>query len=136
LSAPDWSYLPTHPLHRGWKKPTRSPATGRNPSHRCACQQPPCWTTWCYACTRVSMAQRPYVSSYRTQQDSNTVNYGRHRATLQEYRVTPLLSLSTCLMSPSPQWQLKCISSSKNVRDWQATGQGGQSLPSRREKET
>jgi len=43
-----------------------------------------------------------HLGQYYTQQDRNTVDYGRHRASLQEYSVVTLLYLRTCLVSPSP----------------------------------
>ena len=43
-----------------------------------------------------------HLGQEHTQQDRNTVDYGRHRASLQEYSVETLLYWRTCLMSPSP----------------------------------
>jgi hypothetical protein len=43
-----------------------------------------------------------HLGQEHTQQDRNTVDYGRHRASLQEYSVATLLYLRPCLTSPSP----------------------------------
>src|SRR4029453_16622216 len=43
-----------------------------------------------------------HVGYDRTQKERNTVGYSRHRASLLEYSVIPLLYLRTCLMSASP----------------------------------
>src|SRR5947209_11123563 len=43
-----------------------------------------------------------HVGYDRTQEERNTVDYRRHRASLPEYSVTTLLYLRTCLMSASP----------------------------------
>jgi hypothetical protein len=43
-----------------------------------------------------------HLGQEHTQPDRNTVDYGRHRASLLEYSVATLLYLRTCLMSASP----------------------------------
>src|SRR5262249_53761618 len=43
-----------------------------------------------------------HVNQYCTKQDRNTVDYGRHGASLREYSVATLLYLKTCLMWASP----------------------------------
>jgi len=43
-----------------------------------------------------------YLGKKHTQQDRNTVDSGRQRASLQEYSVGTLLYLRTCLVSLSP----------------------------------
>src|SRR5712692_6866751 len=62
------------------------------------------WNQWqlSYGTGGNFRAEYAHLGQYRTQQDRNTVNYGGHRAGLQEYSVIPLLYLRTCLMSLSP----------------------------------